>query len=112
MTLAWISVAAFVVAILVSRFSTINVGVLAIALAWIVGVYIGRMPVAAVMNGFPSQLFLTLGGVTLLFTLAQGNGTLDRIVHHAVRICRGHRRPCMATKAGDCSISCWCGGCR
>lgn len=91
MSLAWISVAALVAAILVSCFTTINVGVLAIALAWIVGVYIGKMPVATVMSGFPTQLFLTLAGVTLLFTLAQCNGTLDRVAHHAVRICRGHR---------------------
>src|SRR4051812_773913 len=91
MALAWISVAALVVAILLSCFTTINVGVLAIALAWIVGVYVGKMPVATVMAGFPTQLFLTLAGVTLLFTLAQCNGTLDRLAHHAVRVCRGHR---------------------
>ena len=36
------------------------------------------------------QLFLTLAGVTLLFTQAQLNGTLDRIAHAAVRICRGN----------------------
>lgn len=91
MSLAWISVAALAIAIIVSCVTTINVGVLSIAMAWIVGVYIGRMPVATVMSGFPSQLFLTLAGVTLLFTLAQCNGTLDRLAHHAVRICRGHR---------------------
>src|SRR5262245_18702440 len=91
MNLAWLSVAALVVAILISCFTTVNVGVLAIAMAWIVGVYIGKMPVATVMGGFPSQLFLTLAGVTLLFTLAQVNGTLDRLAHHAVRVCRGHR---------------------
>jgi Na+/H+ antiporter NhaD/arsenite permease-like protein len=43
------------------------------------------------MGGFPGQLFLTLAGVTLLFTLAQGNGTLDKLAHHAVRSCRGNR---------------------
>ena len=43
------------------------------------------------MNGFPSQLFLTLTGVTLLFALAETNGTLERIAHHAVRVCRGNR---------------------
>lgn len=91
MTLAWISVAALVVAIVLSCITTINVGVVAMALAWIVGVYIGKLPVATVMAGFPTQLFLTLAGVTLLFTLAQCNGTLDRVAHHAVRICRGHR---------------------
>ena len=36
------------------------------------------------------QLFLTLAGVTLLFTQAQLNGTLDRVAHAAVRICRGN----------------------
>ena len=91
MNLAWISVAALALAIILSCVTTINVGVFAIALAWIVGVYMGGMPVATVMSGFPSALFLTLAGVTLLFTMAQCNGTLDRVAHHAVRICRGHR---------------------
>ena len=91
MSLAGISVAALVVAIVLSCFTSINVGAVAIALAWVVGVYIGGIPVATVMNGFPTALFLTLAGVTLLFTIAQCNGTLDRVAHHAVRICRGHR---------------------
>ena len=29
--------------------------------------------------------------MTLLFTLAQCNGTLDKVAHHAVRVCRGNR---------------------
>ena len=91
MNLAWISVAALVLAIILSCVTTINVGVFSIALAWIVGVYFAGMRVEAVMAGFPSTLFLTLAGVTLLFTMAQCNGTLDRVAHHAVRICRGHR---------------------
>jgi Na+/H+ antiporter NhaD/arsenite permease-like protein len=88
--LAVLSVCALALAVLVSCFSRLNVGVLAVALAWIVGVYIGGMPVNTVMNGFPNQLFLTLTGVTLLFALAESNGTLERITHHAVRICRGN----------------------
>jgi di/tricarboxylate transporter len=42
------------------------------------------------MAGFPGQLFLTLTGVTLLFALAQSNGTLERIAHRAVRVCQGN----------------------
>jgi di/tricarboxylate transporter len=91
MNLAGISVAALVLAIVLSCFTSINVGAFAIALAWIVGVYIGGMPVATVINGFPTALFLTLAGVTLLFSIAQCNGTLDLVAHRAVRICRGHR---------------------
>jgi di/tricarboxylate transporter len=90
MTLAWLSLGALVVAMIVSCFTTINVGVLALALAWIVGVYLGSMSLNDVLNGFPTQLFLTLAGVTLLFTQAQLNGTLDRVAHAAVRICRGN----------------------
>jgi di/tricarboxylate transporter len=91
MNLAVLSVAALGVAIIVSCVTTLNVGVLAVALAWIIGVYVGGIPVATVMGGFPTQLFLTLTGMTLLFTAAQCNGTLDRLAHHAVRLCRGNR---------------------
>src|SRR5262245_49224031 len=91
MNLAVLSVSALALAVLVSCISRVNVGVLAIALAWIVGVVIGQMPVNTIMGGFPSQLFLTLTGVTLLFTLAQCNGTLERLTHQAVSACRGNR---------------------
>ena len=90
MNLAVLSVLALTLAVVVSCVSRLNVGVLSIALAWIVGVYIGGIPIATIMSGFPSQLFLTLTGVTLLFALAQTNGTLERITHRAVRLCRGN----------------------
>ncbi len=90
MNLASISVGALVVAILVSCFTRLNVGLLALAFAWIIGVYLGGMSLGEVLAGFPVQLFLTLCGVTLLFSQAQVNGTLERVAHHAVRLCRGH----------------------
>ena len=91
MNLAVISVAALALAVIVSCVTSLNVGVLAVALAWLIGVYLGGMSVAEVMDGFPTALFLTLTGVTLLFSLAQSNGTLSRLAHHAVRSCRGNR---------------------
>src|SRR5262245_48332817 len=91
MNLAVVSVIALAIAILVSCVTTLNVGVLALAMAWIVGVYIGNIPLNTVIAGFPTPLFLTLTGVTLLFALAQTNGTLDKLAHHAVRVCRGNR---------------------
>src|SRR5688572_10598670 len=90
MNLAWLSLAALLTAIIVSCFSRLNVGVLAVAFAWIVGVYFGGMPLGEVLAGFPVQLFLTLAGVTLMFTQAQLNGTLDRIAQQALRLCRGN----------------------
>src|SRR5688572_32118593 len=74
MDLAWLSLGALVLAMIISCFSQLNVGVLGLALAWILGVYLGGMKLAEVMNGFPTQTFLMLVGVTLLFTQAQLNG--------------------------------------
>src|SRR5262245_2599045 len=89
MSTAWLSLVALLVAILVSCFSPLNVGILAVAFAWIVGLYAG-MSLNDVIAGFPASLFLTLVGVTMLFTQAQRNGTLDKVAHRALRLCRGN----------------------
>jgi di/tricarboxylate transporter len=91
MNLAIVSVGALALAVLVSCVSRLNVGVLAVALAWIVGVIVGGIPATTIMAGFPGQLFLTLAGVTLLFTMAQCNGTLEQLTRRAVGVCRGNR---------------------
>jgi di/tricarboxylate transporter len=90
MNLAWISIAALVTAVGLSCTTAINVGVLSLAMALIVGVYMGGMSVGAVLDGFPTPLFITLIGVTLLFAIAECNGTLARVTGAAVRLCRGH----------------------
>src|SRR5262245_29752591 len=90
MSLAWISVAALVLAITLSCTTTINVGVLSLALALVVGVGLADMSVGRVLDGFPTDLFITLLGVTLLFAIAEVNGTLARLTERAVRLCRGH----------------------
>ena len=87
---ASISLGALLIAIIVSCTIRLHVGFLAIALAWLVGVYVAGMTANEVMAGFPTRLFLTLAGVTLLFSQAQANGTLDRIAHKAVEYCRGN----------------------
>ena len=90
MNLAWISVAALTLAVILSCTTTINVGVLSLALALLVGVFLGGMSPDDVLAGFPVALFITLVGVTLLFSVAEGNGTLARLTARAVRLCRGH----------------------
>jgi di/tricarboxylate transporter len=79
-----------VLALVVSCISSVNIGILAIVLAWLVGTYLGGIPVAEVVAGFPTPLFLTLAGLTLLFSQAQINGTLDGISRPAIRLCRGN----------------------
>ena len=89
MSLAWISVAALVIAVTLSCTTTINVGILSMAMALIVGVYLGGMSPEMVLEGFPTALLVTLVGVTLLFSIAEVNGTLARVTARAVRLCRG-----------------------
>ena len=90
MDVSVVSLGALAVAIIVSCTIRLHVGFLAIALAWLVGVYVAGMSANEVIAGFPTRLFLTLTGVTLLFSQAQGNGTLDLIARQAVRYCRGN----------------------
>lgn len=94
MDLAWISLAALLLVMLVSCTSAVNAGLLSIALAWILGIYIAAafgqpLTIKQLVAGFPTDLCLTLIGVTLLFSQAHANGTLDKVALFAVRGCRG-----------------------
>ena len=90
MNLAWLSLGALVVAMIISCFSQLNVGVLGLALAWILGVYLGGMKLAEGDERISHTDFSDAVGVTLLFTQAQLNRTLEHIAHASVRICRGN----------------------
>lgn len=86
------SLIALLVAIGFSVTSRVNVGVLAIAFAWLIGTTLAGLKADQVAGGFPSSLFLTLAGVTLLFSLAETNGTLERLANRAVLLARGNAR--------------------
>jgi di/tricarboxylate transporter len=90
MSLAWISIGALVLTVGLSCTTAINVGIVALGMAWLVGVYLGGMSLDVVLQGFPTTLLVTLVGVTLLFSIADCNGTLSRVTAVAVRICRGN----------------------
>jgi di/tricarboxylate transporter len=90
MSLPVLSILAFAVAIIVSCVSQINVGFLSIAFAFIIGVLFGDMRPADVAAGFPTSLFLILVGVTLFFSQANVNGTLDKVARMSVKLARGN----------------------
>jgi di/tricarboxylate transporter len=92
--LAWLSLAALVLVIVLSCTTSVNPGFVSLALAWVIGIYLAplsgrRFTIAEILGGFPTDLFLTLVGVTLLFNLARGNGTLDQVVRLALLGCGG-----------------------
>ncbi|MBD1508016.1 hypothetical protein GUH87_12145 [Xanthomonas citri pv. citri] len=77
-----------VIMFIVATALPINMGAVAFALAFIIGgVWVG-LEGKEVLAGFPGDLFLTLVGITYLFAIAQ-NGTIDLLVHWAVRAVRG-----------------------
>jgi di/tricarboxylate transporter len=93
--LAWISLAALLITVVISCTTSVNPGVVALVFAWLIGTYLeaagGKaIGLKGVVAGFPSELFLTLAGVTLLFAQAEANGTLAGVTRAAVRSCRGN----------------------
>lgn len=90
MGVAELSLIALIIALTISCLSPKNIGVLAVALAFIVGGLIAKMAPAKIISGFPLSLFMTLAGVTYLFGIAQVNGTIDKITKYAVKAVRGN----------------------
>ena len=85
------SLLALLVAIVASFASRLNVGIAAIPLAWAVGAYAGQ-PIDGVLAGFPGSLFVTLAGVTLLFALAESNGTIGNLATRLATLASGRSR--------------------
>ena len=89
MSPALLSLLALLIVVAASLTARINVGVLAVALAWGIATFAADWKVEQLMAVFPASLFLTLLGVTLLFGIAQANGTMQAVTHAGVRLLRG-----------------------
>lgn len=88
MSVPVISLFALLVAIVISCFTPLNIGTLSIGLALLIG-WAGNVKVATILQGFPTNLLILLGGTTYLFSIAQANGTLDKVARYAVASVRG-----------------------
>lgn len=84
-----ISLIALVIAIIISIWKNVNLGIMSLGLSLVLGVFIGGMSIKDLIKGYPSSLLLTLAGVTFLFGIAQSNGTLDKITKYAVKMVKG-----------------------
>jgi len=88
---ALLSLLGLLAAILLSCFTPVNVGLLSIALAFLIGYFSAGWKLAEIMTGFPVSLFLTLLGVMFLFSQASTNGTLDKLAGRSVLLARGNK---------------------
>jgi len=86
---ATVALIALLVTIVLSMATRLNVGVVAIALAWAVGWY-ASLGADEIVRGFPAGLFLTLTGVTMLFAVVQVNGTLKHLTLQTVSLAHEH----------------------
>lgn len=84
-----ISIGALAVMFLVGTLLPINIGILAFVAAFVIGTASLGLDEEQIFEGFPVSLFVTIVGVTYLFSIAQRNGTIDLIVTYGVRLVRG-----------------------
>jgi len=84
------SLIALLIAIVISCTTSLNIGTLAIGLSLVVGYYMGGVKMIEIIKGYPTNLFLLLAGTTYLFSIAQANGTLEKISKYAVKAVRGN----------------------
>lgn len=89
MNLAVISLLFLLAAIACGYFLKMNTGLVAIALALIIGT-IGGMSNAKIIAGFSGSLFMMLLGVSYLFSVANQNGTLELIARKVVALAGSH----------------------
>jgi len=76
---------------LIGTVSSVNLGALALVASFVVGMGLAGESLETVLTGFPPSMFLTLFGVTYLFGIATGNGTVEWLVDSCTRLVRGNR---------------------
>ncbi len=82
----WISIGALVALFALAALRPINIGLLGLAAAFLVGVVAAGLPAKEVLAGFPGDLFVTVIGITYLFGAARENGTIDWLVDRAAAL--------------------------
>ncbi|MBI5250577.1 MAG: C4-dicarboxylate ABC transporter [Desulfomonile tiedjei] len=88
--LAEISLAALAIAVVIAIVRNVNVGPLSLAIALVVGHYIGGVNIKTIISGYPVNVFIMLAGITYLFAIANINGTLEKLTKFAVKGVRGN----------------------
>jgi len=77
--------------IVMSAFQRVNIGLLSLAMAWVLGYFIAEMKLLEVIAGFPLSMFIILVSVSFLFGIASHNGTLEKITSIMIRLVKGRR---------------------
>jgi di/tricarboxylate transporter len=84
-----LSIIGLVLIVLVATMRSVNMGAIAFLGAFLLGTLVFDVSDDDLFSGFPGDLFVVLVGVTLLFAIAKGNGTVDWLIHAGVRAVKG-----------------------
>jgi Na+/H+ antiporter NhaD/arsenite permease-like protein len=90
MGLELFSIIVLVVMFVVCTILPINLGLMSFVTAFAIGTLLAGLTVDDIFAVFPGDLFILLVGVTLLFAIAQNNGTVDWIMAWGLRLVRGN----------------------
>lgn len=91
--IASIALFALVFAIIIGIKTNVNLGIISIALAFLIGRFLVGMPSAGIyMEGWPLKLFFMLTGMTLLFGIARINGTFTLFARQICSFSFGSRK--------------------
>ena len=82
-TLAIVSLICLIAAIALGFFFKVNIGIIAVGAALVLGKLSG-IEDGTILKYFNSTLFMRLLGVLLLFSIAQANGTIEKLTRRAV----------------------------
>ncbi len=85
MNLGLISLILLLVAIAVGFWRNCNVGILCTGFAMILGIIYG-LSTKEIISGFSSSLFVQMVGITYLFSIINGNGTLELLARKMVAL--------------------------
>jgi di/tricarboxylate transporter len=89
MTMQIISIVGLVLIVLLATLRSVNMGAIAFLGVFLLGSLVFDVSDDDIFAGFPGDLFIVLVGVTLLFAIAKGNGTVDWLVSRGVRAVGG-----------------------
>ena len=94
MNLGLLSLILLVIAIVIGFVRNVNVGILSIGFAMILTlVFKDSIAASDVIGGFGTSLFIQMVGVTYLFAIINGNGTLELLAKKVVNLVPAHAIP-------------------
>jgi len=80
-----VAIGIFIGIFAIATLRKVHLGITMFAAACAVGVLLAKMPLSAIVGGFPVSIMILLVGVTYFFGIAQENGTVDHVIEAVLR---------------------------